>query len=88
MEIMSMMQINILFFGRLKQDVGEKQKTLELQQNSLTIDELMDILKAHYPALEAQLATVAYAVNDELVESDYVLHDGDRAALLPPVSGG
>lgn len=82
------MQIEVVFFGRLKQDVGEKQKTLELQRNSLTIDELVDILIERYPVLEAQLATVAYAVNDELVESDYVLHDGDQAALLPPVSGG
>jgi molybdopterin synthase sulfur carrier subunit len=82
------MQVNVVFFGKLKQDVGEKQTTLESPQNSLTIDELIDILKARYPVLEAQLATVAYAVNDVLVESDHVLHDGDQAALLPPVSGG
>lgn len=28
------------------------------------------------------------AVNDEYHDHDYVLHDNDEIALIPPVSGG
>ncbi len=82
------MQVRVTFYGGLKQDVGAKQQTLNLDAVSITVAELAGILTQRYPALAARLSTVAYAVNDELVEADYVLHDGDEAGLLPPVSGG
>lgn len=82
------MKVRLTFYGGLKQDVGAKQQTLELDAETLTITELAETLKQRYPALAARLGTVAFAVNNELVDSGYVLHDGDEAGLLPPVSGG
>ena len=43
--------------------------------------------KSH-PAIESLLSRVSYAVNQEFVGADVVLHDGDELALIPPVSGG
>ncbi len=82
------MRVNVVFFGGLKQDVGTKRRSFEFDGDSLTLRELVDTLKAQYPALAARLGTVAFAVADTLVDPDHVLHDGDEAALLPPVSGG
>jgi molybdopterin converting factor subunit 1 len=82
------MNVRITFYGGLKQDVGVKQQTLEFDAESITIEALAEVLQRRYPALAARLGTVAYAVNDELVDSGYVLRDGDEAGLLPPVSGG
>jgi molybdopterin converting factor small subunit len=52
------------------------------------VQELGDWLAARYPALGERLPTVAFVVGDEIVDPGYRLCDGDRAALLPPVSGG
>lgn len=38
-------------------------------------------------AIPDGLASAA-AVNDEAVETDHPLHDGDRVALFPPSAGG
>lgn len=82
------MKVHMVFYGGLKQDVGTKQQTLDLDQNTITIQELGEILKVRYPALRSRLETVAYVVHNEIVDPDFLLHDGDEAALLPPVSGG
>jgi molybdopterin converting factor small subunit len=82
------MHITVTFYGGLKQDVGAKQQTLELERSAVTAREVADALAAQYPALAARLATVAFVVDDTIVPPDHVLHDGDTAALLPPVSGG
>jgi len=82
------MILHVTFYGGLKQDVGAKTQTLDLDRDSLTVQELGDWLAARYPALGERLPTVAFVVGDEIVDPGYRLRDGDRAALLPPVSGG
>ena len=82
------MKLHVIFYGGLKQDVGAKTQTLELDRDSLTVGELGDLLRTQYPALAPRLPTVAFVVGDEIVDPDYRLRDGDQAALLPPVSGG
>ena len=82
------MQLHVTFYGVLKQDVGTKQQTLDLPDDALTVGGLAALLADRYPALSERLATVAFSVGDRLVGAETVLHDGDSAALLPPVSGG
>lgn len=82
------MQLQIVFYGVLKQVVGAKSQTLNLPQDSVTVGELKTLLAERYAALNARLETVACAVGDELVGPDYRLYDGDEVAFLPPVSGG
>jgi len=41
-----------------------------------------------YPAITRDASRLVVAVNDEFRGHDYVLRDGDEAALIPPVSGG
>lgn len=82
------MRVNVVFYGGLKRDVGARQQVLEVDRESLTMAELVDMLTVQYPALAPRLGTMAYVVANEVVEPDYVLSDGDEAGLLPPVSGG
>ncbi len=82
------MKVRVVFYGVLKQDIGIKEQTLEFPQDALAVEELVDCLKQHHPALIPRLPAVAYVVNDEIVAPGYVLRDGDEAGLLPPVSGG
>ena len=82
------MRLTVIYYGGLKQDVGAKRETLDLPVAALTVRELSDLLCERHPALAPRLRSVAVAVNDALVEGDYLLRDGDEASLLPPVSGG
>jgi len=77
-----------VFYGGLKQEVGSREQVVEIEQDRLTILELRDLLRTRYPGLSPRLETVAYVVGDTIVDPDYLLHDGDEAGLLPPVSGG
>lgn len=82
------MQLQTIFYGVLKQDVGEKIQTIDLDRESLTVGELKTLLVERYPALAAHMDTVAFAVGDELVGPEHGIQHGDKVALLPPVSGG
>ncbi len=82
------MRVTVVYYGGLKQDVGVRSETLELPDGALRVRDLSEVLRERHPALAGRLHTVAYAVNDTLVDADYVLQDGDEAGLLPPVSGG
>jgi molybdopterin converting factor small subunit len=79
-------KIQVIYYGRLKQEAGARQQTFDLPGDGLTVAGLIATLKQQVPGL--RLDAVAYAVNDEIVGPDYVLRDGDQAGLLPPVSGG
>ncbi len=81
------MQLQVTFYGVLQQIVGARQLTLELPDGA-SVQTLANILVAQYPSLAERLPTVAFAVDDALVASEHVLHEGDQIALLPPVSGG
>jgi len=50
------------------------------------VSDLVAVLSERVPALTSAHGLVA--VNQEYVAGDHVLHDGDEAALIPPVSGG
>ena len=82
------MRVNVVFYGGLKQDIGARHQALDVNADSLTVGELAEVLRKRFPVLGPRLETVAYAVNDEIVDPGYVLRDGDEAGLLPPVSGG
>lgn len=77
------MQVNIIIFGQIA-DIT--------QTNSITVNnvkdtgELLDKLKADYPALNT--AKFAIAVNKKMVKENTALYDNNTIALLPPFSGG
>jgi len=50
------------------------------------VSDLIDLLAERLPALRAAPGMVA--VNHTYVALDFTLHDGDEAAIIPPVSGG
>jgi molybdopterin converting factor small subunit len=50
------------------------------------VRDLVDLLANRVPSLRTAPGLVA--VNHSYVGPDFVLHDGDEAAFIPPVSGG
>lgn len=74
------MAITIEFLGPINK------KPLQVEITNL--NELSEILKQD-ESLKSWLNNSAVAVNDTLIkDTNYVLNDGDKVSLLPPVCGG
>ena len=81
------MTVHVRLFAGLHDMVGKRDLDLELPEGA-TIGELRDRLGEEYPIVQPFLSTLVCAVDEEYVPSDHVLSDGDKVALIPPVSGG
>lgn len=81
------MQITISLFAAHREAVGTATVQVTVPVGT-TAAGLWDILTARYPNLTRTPRPTAVAINDAVVQPDSTLTDGDRVALLAPVSGG
>ncbi len=82
-----MSQIKVLFFASLREQIGTGELTLKAGN-----------LAELFAQIEIQLGTQALqtlkadniriAVNQDLIDSETTLSEGDEVAFLPPVTGG
>lgn len=83
------MQLNLLYFARLRDVFGMAQETLSF--DGQTVAELLVQLAQRGGDWHAELAAgrpFRVAVNQQLVQPDAELADGDEVAIFPPVTGG
>ena len=83
--------IKVLFFARLREELGSAQLELEIEGVATTVAEIIDRLTVEggerwSRALGA--ANLVIAVNQRVCSADEVLRDGDELAIFPPVTGG
>lgn len=81
------MNVRVRFFALHRDIVGGPELTLELPEGT-TMGQLWARLGEQYPALVPATRSVMFALNQSYADADAVLHDGDEAAFIPPVSGG
>jgi len=79
-------RIRVLYFAQARDEVGRGTETIGLSAS--TVDGLMDELVLVHPGLKKVRGTLRLALNQELVNGDAPVNDGDELALLPPVAGG
>ena len=80
-------RVKVLFFGRLKDVVGQSEESLDLNDVS-TIEQLFAFYSERIPELAKYRSSVVASRNQEFAAWDTRLHSGDEVAFLPPVSGG
>lgn len=80
-------RVKVLFFGRLKDVVGQSEESLDLNHAS-TIEQLFALYSERIPELAKYRSSVVASRNQEFAPWDTLLHSGDEVAFLPPVSGG
>lgn len=85
--VSSTVRVKILFFGRLKDVVGQAEESLDLNDAS-TIEQLFALYAQRIPELAKYRSSVVASRNQEFAAWDSLLHSGDEVAFLPPVSGG
>lgn len=78
------MQVNVVFFARLKREAGLEQVTLETAE-AATVRELAAQVEQTY---NLSLRGCMAAVNERYATPEQVLGAGDEVAFLPPVAGG
>jgi len=77
------MQVNVIFFGVLSDVVGKNMLTIQDTDN---MADLKSKLIISYPDLKDY--TFRMAVNQQMVEDNYLLFDNDSVAVMPPFAGG
>jgi molybdopterin converting factor subunit 1 len=81
------MKIDVLFFGVLKDLLGQSSETVDLPEGA-RVREIIIHFSRQDPRFEAMAPSLAMSVNQEYAGPDCVLREADEVALLPPVSGG
>jgi len=86
-----MVKIKVVFFASFKERLDCSELTLELGPDS-TIQDLCDFLADkgnEWSELFSEAKkNVKIACNQQMVEIEYRLNDGDEVAFFPPVTGG
>jgi molybdopterin synthase catalytic subunit len=80
-------KVKVLLFGQAREFVGVPTIDLELEVPA-TVDTAFAWLKSRHERLGKMERSLLFAVNEEYADRGQVLADGDRIAILPPVSGG
>lgn len=78
------MQVNVVFFARLKRESGLETAAVEIP-DGVTVRELASQVEHTY---RLNLRGCMVAVNETYAAPEHVLRPGDEVAFLPPVAGG
>lgn len=82
------MAIVVLYFAAVRELLGSSEERVDLPDGVLSIHDLAAHLAERHPELRPHLPSVRFAINETFVGASATISDGDRVALLPPVSGG
>lgn len=83
---MGKIEIQVLFFGSLKQFYGS---TCQLSVDEGTsIQQMTLMLMALKPEADKVFESCMFAVNSDLVDRDFLIKENSELAILPPYSGG
>jgi molybdopterin synthase catalytic subunit len=81
------MQVQVLFFGVIKELAGKSGERIELREGAKVAD-VLAYYSAQSAGMKESMSSLAVAVNQEYSGAERILNVDDEVALLPPVSGG
>lgn len=83
--------VMILFFAKLREDLGVSEIQLELASESPSVAEVIDQLAKEYgPQFSEKLNqdNVVIALNHDVIHRQSLVEAGQELAFYPPVTGG
>lgn len=80
-------KVTALLFGQAREWAGSSSIDLVLAAPA-TVESAFETLKSMHPRLGEMQRSLLFAVNEEYASLSHPLSEGDRIAVLPPVSGG
>ena len=81
------MRITVECYGAAQRWCGAELISLELADGA-TVGDALDHLSERFGELARRRETIAVAIGDGIVPGSRPLDEGERLALIPPVSGG
>lgn len=84
---MPTIRIEVLYFGMARDAAGSGEEQFSFPK-AVSIDDLLSEAEKRHSGLARLRRLVRVAVNEELINGEVSLHDGDVVAVLPPVAGG
>ena len=83
------MNIKVLYFARLREELGCGEESLELEQ-PITMAALKSRLQQRGPQWQQALTmdNLLMSVNQVMVQGDAMVAGGDEVGFFPPVTGG
>jgi len=82
-----MITVELLLFAQLREALGKDREVLKVEEGH-TIDEVVALLKTRDEWQGFASLPLTFAVNERVVAGTHRLNDGERLAILTPVSGG
>ena len=80
-------RIKVLFFGQLKEIVGQPEESAEFAEGSV-LQNVFDHYSMLFPRIGELSKSIVMARNQQFSAASTPVSDGDEIAFLPPVSGG
>ncbi|MFK7885336.1 MAG: MoaD/ThiS family protein [Gammaproteobacteria bacterium] len=80
-----MKTVTVTFFAAFRDQAGRANEQVTTEVAS--VSELFAELVSRWSSLETY-PKMKYAINDEMVQADHALRDGDDVLFFPPVAGG
>ncbi|MGV6852508.1 MAG: molybdopterin converting factor subunit 1 [bacterium] len=83
--------IKVLFFARLREELGVGEEQLELNEQLSDIKSLLILLRQRDESFATALGAekrLMFSINQDLVDEAAHISDGDEVAIFPPVTGG
>ncbi len=82
--------INVLFFARVRDQLGVSEAQLELPEGEVNVGLIRSLLQQKGEPFESVLSDsdILVAVNQEMATLETTVEDGDELAFFPPVTGG
>ena len=80
------MKVEVRLFANYREKAGTGRLVVDMNPGD-TVGALATLVSGLVPGLPPAERLVV-AVNNEYRDHDFILSDGDEAALIPPVSGG
>ena len=81
------MRVRVRFFASVRERLRRTETEIDLRDGAAVAD-LWNELRRAFPSLDEVGASLRFAVNQEYVDEEHRLADGDEVAVIPPVSGG
>ncbi|MEL7485741.1 MAG: MoaD/ThiS family protein [Pseudomonadota bacterium] len=80
----------LLFFGRLTDQSGGRERALTLPEGGCSVSAVVETLAGSDAALGDALRdpSIRAALNGAFVDADAIVTENDELAFLPPASGG
>jgi MoaE-MoaD fusion protein len=82
------MNLHIRLFAGLADVLGTSVLDLQIDQESITIEQLKARILAQFPDAANKLQSCFFAKNQAYAAPDDIVTEGDEIAIIPPVSGG